>query len=91
VAIGVARAALDEAISYTKERRAFGRPLAKFEAVQFRFAEGLTLLEAARLLCLKALRLRDMGHSFAKEAAMAKWFLTETAFRVFDDIQNMGA
>jgi len=73
-AIGHAEGALDEAISYAKQRTAFGRPLANFQAVSFKIAEEATKLEAARLLCYKALALRDKGERNLKEASMAKWY-----------------
>jgi len=73
-AIGHAEGALDEAIAYAKQRTAFGRPLANFQAVSFKIAEEATKLEAARLLCYKALALRDKGERNLKEASMAKWY-----------------
>ncbi|MEA1959106.1 MAG: acyl-CoA dehydrogenase family protein [Chloroflexota bacterium] len=73
-AIGHAEGALDEAIEYAKQRTAFGRPLANFQAVSFKIAEEATKLEAARLLCYRALGLRDAGERHLKEASMAKWF-----------------
>lgn len=73
-AIGHAEGALDEAISYAKQRTAFGRPLANFQAVSFRIAEQATKLEAARLLCYRSLGLRDAGERHLKEASMAKWY-----------------
>ncbi|MFA5375671.1 MAG: acyl-CoA dehydrogenase family protein [Dehalococcoidia bacterium] len=78
-AIGHAEGALDEAISYAKQRTAFGRPLANFQAVSFRIAEQATKLEAARLLCYRSLGLRDAGERHLKEASMAKWFGARSA------------
>jgi cyclohexanecarboxyl-CoA dehydrogenase len=78
-AIGHAEGALDEAIAYAKQRTAFGRPLANFQAVSFKIAEEATKLEAARLLCYKALALRDKGERNLKEASMAKWYGARTA------------
>ncbi len=72
--IGVARGALEHAITFTKERKQFGRPIADFQAVQFQIAEAATELEAARLMVYNAARLKDSGKSFVKEAAMAKYF-----------------
>lgn len=71
--IGAAQQSIDETVEYTKQREAFGRPLARFEGVSFQIAEYTTLLEAARLLALKCLHLKDRGLPHAKEAAMAKW------------------
>ena len=72
-AIGAARTALEEAIAYAKQRRAFGQPLARFEGVSFQIAEDATLLDAASLLCYRALGLRDQDLPHTKETAMAKW------------------
>ncbi|MBI5439875.1 MAG: acyl-CoA dehydrogenase family protein [Deltaproteobacteria bacterium] len=73
-ALALAQASLDEAAEHVKERQAFGRPLSHFEGVSFRLAEHATLVEAARLLCYEALKLRDEGKPHSREAAMAKWF-----------------
>ncbi|OGW12882.1 MAG: hypothetical protein A3G93_02700 [Nitrospinae bacterium RIFCSPLOWO2_12_FULL_45_22] len=72
--LGAAQASLEEAITYAKERHAFGRPIARFEGVSFPIAEHYTLLEAAKLLCYKALWLRDQNLPHTKEAAMVKWW-----------------
>jgi cyclohexanecarboxyl-CoA dehydrogenase len=74
LAIGKAEGALEEAVKYAKERTAFGRPIARFEAISFKIAEQATILEAARLLCYRALWLKDQGIRNMKEAAMAKWY-----------------
>jgi cyclohexanecarboxyl-CoA dehydrogenase len=76
LAVGKAEAALDEAIRYAKQRTAFGRPIARFEGTSFRIAEQATILESARLLCYRALWLKDQGVDNSKEAAMAKWYST---------------
>jgi cyclohexanecarboxyl-CoA dehydrogenase len=76
LAIGKAEGALDEAIKYAKQRTAFGRPIARFEGTSFRIAEQATILESARLLCYRALWLKDQGLNNTKEAAMAKWYGT---------------
>ncbi|MFC1858331.1 acyl-CoA dehydrogenase family protein [Thermodesulfobacteriota bacterium] len=73
ICIGAARISLEETISYTKERHAFNRPLAKYEGVSFPVVEHESILEAVRLLCYKALWLRDNGKPHTKEAGMAKW------------------
>lgn len=72
--VGTARQAIDEAMTYTKERHAFGKPLASHEGVAFQVAEHLTTLDAARLLGYRALWKKDQGEPHASEAAMAKWF-----------------
>ncbi|MEU9115390.1 acyl-CoA dehydrogenase family protein [Streptomyces sp. NPDC048483] len=90
-AIGVAQAALDEALAYVAERRQFGRPLADFQGLRFMLADMATQVEAGRALYLSAARLRDAGQPFSKEAAMAKLFCTDTAMRVTTDaVQLLG-
>jgi len=85
MAIGLAESSFEEAVAYAKQRAAFGQPIAKFEGVSFKLAEGATLIEAARLLCYQALQLRDKGIRHRKETAMAKWFSASTAVRVIHD------
>ncbi|UQA97206.1 acyl-CoA dehydrogenase family protein [Streptomyces halobius] len=90
-AIGVAQAALDEALSYTTQRRQFGRPIADFQGLRFMLADMATQVEAGRALYLSAARLRDAGRPFTKEAAMAKLFCTDAAMRVTTDaVQLLG-
>lgn len=74
-----ASASLEEAMAWAKERVAFGRPIVKFEGVSFMIAEHYTKVEAARLLCFRALWLRDQGQRHTKESSMAKWFGIEVA------------
>jgi len=76
--IGVAQAALDEAISYAKERKQFGRPLANFQAISFMIAEMATKLEAAKHLVYNAAYLKDKGVKCSKECSMAKYFASES-------------
>ena len=83
--IGQAEGALEAAIRYAKERTAFGWPIAKFQGTSFRIAEQATILESARLLCYRALWLKDQGLPHAKEAAMAKWYGTEVGVRATRD------
>lgn len=78
-AMGIARASLDAAIAYSKQRQAFGHPIAEFQGIQFKLAEMSTNIEAAELLTLNAARLKDQGESFARAAAMAKLFASKTA------------
>lgn len=80
--IGVATGALDHAMDYTKERKAFGQSISEFQGVQFQLAQCATELEAARLLVYNASRLRDAGQPFLIEAAMAKLFSSQVAERV---------
>ncbi|MCM1938815.1 acyl-CoA dehydrogenase [Streptomyces sp. G3] len=90
-AIGVAQAALDEAVSYAAERRQFGKPIADFQGLRFMLADMATQIEAGRALYLAAARLRDAGLPFAKQAAMAKLHCTDTAMRVTTDaVQILG-
>ncbi|BBO92345.1 acyl-CoA dehydrogenase family protein [Desulfosarcina ovata] len=72
-ALAPAFVSLEETMDYVKQRQAFGRPLATFEGVSFPIIEHVSLLEAVRLLCYKALWLRDQGRSSSKEAGMVKW------------------
>ena len=79
-AVGIAQAALDESIEYSKQRQQFGRPIAKFQAIQWMIADMATSIEAARLLVLNAAYKKDQGSGkYSKEAAMAKLFASETA------------
>ncbi len=80
--IGLARGALEYAVSYARQRKQFGRPIAEFQAVQFELAKMAVEVEAARLLVYNAARLRDAGLPFLSEAAMAKYFSSEIAERV---------
>jgi acyl-CoA dehydrogenase len=90
--VGMAQAALDAAIGYAAERRAFGRPIREFQAVSHRLAEMVTRVEAARLLVYRAAALLDAGERATKEAAMAKLHSTETAQQAIDAaIQVHGA
>jgi butyryl-CoA dehydrogenase/short/branched chain acyl-CoA dehydrogenase len=80
--LGLARGALEHAISYAKERKQFGKPIAKFQAIQFQLARLATDVEAARLMTYNAARLKDARQPFLKEAAMAKYFCSQVAERV---------
>ena len=77
--IGIAQAALDYTIQYTRERKQFGKRIAEFQGVQFQIARAATKLEAARLLVYNAARLREAGKPFVREAAMCKLFASEVA------------
>ncbi|MEW2072438.1 acyl-CoA dehydrogenase family protein [Streptomyces sp. NPDC017966] len=90
-AIGLAQAALDEALGYAAERRQFGKPIADFQGLRFMLADMATQIEAGRALYLAAARLRDAGRPFAKQAAMAKLHCSDTAMRVTTDaVQILG-
>ena len=77
--IGLARGALEHALSYARERKQFGKTIGQFQGVQFELARMATEIEAARLLVYNAARLRDAGLPFLAEAAMAKYYSSEIA------------
>jgi alkylation response protein AidB-like acyl-CoA dehydrogenase len=70
--VGLAQGALDEALAYAKERRAFGQPISRFQAIQAKLADMATEIEATRLLVYKAARMKDKGENFSLTAAQAK-------------------
>jgi butyryl-CoA dehydrogenase len=78
-AAGIARGAMEEAAAYAKERRQFGKAIADFQAIQWMIADMATRIEASWLLICRAAELKDRGKPFAREAAMAKLFASETA------------
>jgi len=81
-ALGLAQGALDETVKYTKERKQFGRAIAKFQNTQFELASMDTKIEASRLLVYKAAYFKDQKMRYSKEAAMAKLFAADTAMEV---------
>ena len=90
-AIGLAQAALDEAVAYASGRQQFGRPISDFQGLRFMLADMATQIEAGRALYLAAARLRDAGRPFAKQAAMAKLHCTDTAMKAtIDAVQILG-
>jgi butyryl-CoA dehydrogenase len=80
--LGIARACLDEAIQYAKNRRQFGRAINSFQAIQWMIADSATEIEAAQCLTMNAAEMKDQGLPFTKEASMAKLFASELANRV---------
>jgi cyclohexanecarboxyl-CoA dehydrogenase len=88
-ALALAETSLAEALEYVKTRTAFGNPLSRFEGISFKLAEHATLLEAARMICYKALKMRDEGLPHSKEAAMAKWFAPKCAVDAIHDMLLM--
>ena len=78
-ALGIAQASLEASIKYAKERKAFDKPIAELQAIQFKIAEMATKIEASRLLILQAASLKDKHLPYAKEAAMAKLFTSKVA------------
>jgi alkylation response protein AidB-like acyl-CoA dehydrogenase len=80
--IGLAQAAFESAIKYSRERETFGKPIASQQAIQWMLADAATEIEAARLLVYRAAWLKQENRPFSKQAAMAKLFASETAERV---------
>ncbi|MFF5428399.1 MULTISPECIES: acyl-CoA dehydrogenase family protein [unclassified Streptomyces] len=90
-AVGLARAALDLAVTHARERHQFGRPVADFQGLRFLLADMATSVEAGRALYLEAARLRDEGRPYGQRAAMAKLFCSDAAMRVTTDaVQVLG-
>jgi short-chain 2-methylacyl-CoA dehydrogenase len=85
MSVGLAQGALDEALAYAKERRAFGQPIAKFQSIQAKLADMSTEIEAARLLTYKAAFLKDQGRSFTLTAAHAKLKSGRVAVRACEE------
>jgi alkylation response protein AidB-like acyl-CoA dehydrogenase len=83
--VGMARSAYEAALTYARDRKAFGKPIIEHQAVSFRLAEMATQIEAARQLVLHAAALKDAGRPCLKEASMAKLFASEMAERVCSD------
>jgi alkylation response protein AidB-like acyl-CoA dehydrogenase len=91
MALGLAQAAFEAALEYSKEREQFGRTICSFQAIQWMLADMATEIDAARLLVYRAAWLKDQGTRFTKEAAMAKLYASEVAERVcFKAIQIHG-
>ena len=84
-AVGMARAALDAALGYARERHAFGKPIGEHQAVNFRLADMATKIDVARQMVWHAAALRDAGEPCLKEASMAKLFASEMAEQVASD------
>ena len=80
--VGAARASLDDAWAYAKERQAFGRPIGQFQGVSFPLAEGESIIEAVRQLAFHTLQLREAGLAHTSEAAMCKWMGPKYAVEV---------
>jgi alkylation response protein AidB-like acyl-CoA dehydrogenase len=81
LAIGIARGAYEAARDYAKQRLAFGRPIADFQAIQFMLADMATEIDAARMLCYRAATLKDAGDRVTQASAMAKLYASEVAVR----------
>jgi len=91
ISLGLARAAFEQAIAYSKERQAFGHPIADFQAMQWKLANSATEIELARNMLYKAAWLKEQGRPYNIEASMAKLYASEMAERVcYDAIQIHG-
>jgi butyryl-CoA dehydrogenase/short/branched chain acyl-CoA dehydrogenase len=87
--VGIAQGSWECGAAYAKERTAFGKPIAEFQAIQFQLAEAATQVEAARLMVYNAARLKDAGKDFLKEAAMAKYFSSQVAEAVTSTVVDI--
>ena len=91
MSVGIAQACLDAALAYAKERKQFGRPISKFQAIQFKLADMATTIELARLAVYQASWLKDQGLPYTRQSAMAKLFASETAVKAaLEAIQIFG-
>src|SRR5579864_974954 len=85
LAVGLAQGAYEAALSYSRERKAFGKPISSFQAIQWKLADNATRIEAARLLTYRAAYLKDRGKRTTLESAMAKLYSSEIAVKAADD------
>lgn len=84
-----AQASLEDAMEWSKERKAFGKPIAAYQGVSFLISEHHTRVEAARLLCYRTLWLKDQGKSHTIESSMAKWFSVEVSIQAIKDCMTI--
>ena len=84
MAVGIAQAAFDRALQYSKERKQFGKTLSEFQITQFKLADMAMKIELARTMVYKAAWLKDQGRAFGKEASMCKLYASEIAMEVAD-------
>ena len=84
-ALGISSGAYELALNYSKERKAFGKPISQHQAIQFKLADMATQIDAARLLCFQAASLKDQGRDFTKQAAIAKLFASQIAMEITVD------
>jgi alkylation response protein AidB-like acyl-CoA dehydrogenase len=90
-AVGLAQAALDEALAYARGRSQFGRPIIEFQGLEFLLADMAAAVESARATYLEAARRRDRGLPFTRQASIAKLIATDTAMKVTTDaVQVLG-
>jgi alkylation response protein AidB-like acyl-CoA dehydrogenase len=80
-ALGIASGSYELSLEYSKQRKAFGKPISEHQAIAFKLADMATEIDAARLLCLRSAWKKDQGLSFDKESAMAKVFASEVAMK----------
>jgi alkylation response protein AidB-like acyl-CoA dehydrogenase len=85
LSVGIAQGAYEAAVKYAKERQQFGRPIAEFQAIQFKLADMATQTEAARLLTMQAAAMKDAGKKTTQQSAMAKLFASEVAVKVAEE------
>jgi alkylation response protein AidB-like acyl-CoA dehydrogenase len=85
LAVGIAQGAYEAALKYSKERNQFGRPIAEFQAIQFKLADMATQIDAARLLTYRSAAMKNAGKPTTKESSMAKLFASEVAVRVSEE------
>jgi hypothetical protein len=85
LSVGIAQGAYEAAVKYAKERHQFGKPIAEFQAIQFKLADMATQIEAARLLTLQAAYLKDNDKKTTRQSAMAKLYASEVAVRVAEE------
>jgi alkylation response protein AidB-like acyl-CoA dehydrogenase len=85
LSVGLAQGAYDAALRYARERTAFGRTINRFQAIQWKLADSVTRIEAARLLTYRAAFLKDSGRRLTLESAMAKLYASEIAVKAADD------
>lgn len=85
LSVGIAQGAYEAAVKYAKERQQFGKPIAEFQAIQFKLADMAVQIEAARLLTLQAAALKDAGKKVTQKSAMAKLYASEVAVRVAEE------
>lgn len=91
LALGIAQASFDAALAYARERRQFGQPISKFQAIQFKLADMATSIEMARMAVYRAAWLKDQGRATTKESSMAKLYASETAVKAaLEAIQIFG-
>lgn len=85
VPLGLAESALSLAITHAKNRMAFGRPIAQFQAISGKISEDATLIEMGKWLCYRALWLKDQGLTPTKDAAMCSWWCPKSAYQIIED------